>query len=60
MLRKYHPCKPVENVSYDLGVKAKRVKNWMYEGTGMTAHDLLLLVRKYDFIRKWVLEIPTE
>ena len=60
MLREHHPHKLVENVACDLGIKAKRVKNWMYEGTGMTARDLLLLMQKYDFIREWVMDAASE
>ncbi len=60
MLKKHYPTKPVAYVASDLGINRKRVDNWMFMGIGMTAFYLLLLMRKYEFIREWVDEVKFE
>ena len=37
--------------STDLDISTERVRNWYYKGTGMTALDLLRMMKKYEFIR---------
>lgn len=46
----------VKQVAFDLKIKTERVRNWYYRNTGMTALDLFLLMRCYDFIRVLVME----
>jgi hypothetical protein len=43
-----------KQVAKDLVISTERVRNWYYRSTGMTAHDLLLLMGTYDFIRDFV------
>lgn len=46
-----------KQVAKDIIVPTERVRNWYYRNTGMTALDLLLLMRKYDFIRSFIYEV---
>ncbi|MDD2966965.1 MAG: hypothetical protein PHN64_05715 [Desulfovibrionaceae bacterium] len=43
-----------KQVASDIVVPTERVRNWFYKNTGMTALDLLLLMREYKFIRQFV------
>ena len=45
-----------KQVAGDLGIYTERVRNWYYKNTGMVAYDLLLLLKKYDFIRRFFME----
>lgn len=38
----------------DLNIPTKRVHNWFYRNTGMTALDLLKMLQRYDFVRRVV------
>lgn len=50
-----------KEIAGDLNVPTKRVHNWFYRSTGMTALDLLRMMRQYGFIRKAVLSsLPRE
>lgn len=49
-----------KQVANDLMIPTERVRNWYYKGTGMTAFDLLRLMRKYEFIRNYVNQMLAE
>lgn len=49
-----------KQVASDIVVSTERVRNWFYKNTGMTALDLLLLMREYEFVRQFVTEIILE
>lgn len=36
----------------DLNIPVERARNWYYKDTGMTALDLLRMMRKYEFVRE--------
>jgi len=60
MLREHHPHKPKENIAFDLGIPHRRVKNWMYENTRMTALDLILQMQNYDSVLLCIMRIVME
>ena len=41
-----------KQVSADLDIDTERVRNWYYKNTGIVAYDLMMLQKKYDFIRR--------
>ncbi len=43
-----------KEIAGDLDVPTKRVHNWFYRNTGMTALDLLKMLKQYDFVRRAV------
>ncbi len=43
-----------KEIAGHLNVPTKRVHNWFYRNTGMTALDLLKMIRQYTFIRRAV------
>ena len=43
---------PPKQVVMDLDVPTEQVHNWYYKNIGMTAHDLMSLIRHYDLIRQ--------
>ena len=43
-----------KKAAQDLGLDVWKPHSWFYKGTGMTALDLLMLIKAYDFIRKAV------
>lgn len=43
-----------KEIAGDLNVPTKRVHNWFYRNTGMTALDLLKMIQQYNFIRQAV------
>ena len=43
-----------KQVASDLNIPAERVRNWYYRDTGMTALDLLRVMRKYEFVKQAV------
>lgn len=45
-----------KQVSKDLIIPTENVRNWYYKGTGITAYDFMILIRKYDFIKQIFLE----
>lgn len=47
---------PPKQVAMDLDISTERVRNWYYKNVGMTAHDLMSLIRHYDFIEQIVLQ----
>jgi hypothetical protein len=38
-------------VARDLNIPVERARNWYYKGTGMTAADLVKIMREYEFVR---------
>ncbi|MDD4556825.1 MAG: hypothetical protein PHE89_05835 [Alphaproteobacteria bacterium] len=54
LLKHNHPNKTAECVAANLNFKIKRVQNWIYIDTGLTAFDLLMLMQKYDCIKKMI------
>ena len=38
----------------DLNIPVERARNWYYRDTGMTALDLLKMMREYEFVRQAV------
>jgi len=36
----------------DLNIPVERARNWYYKDTGMTALDLLRMIREYEFVRQ--------
>lgn len=38
----------------DLDIPVERARNWYYKNTGMTALDLLRILREYKFVRQAV------
>lgn len=38
----------------DLNIPVERARNWYYKDTGMTALDLLKIIKEYEFIRQVV------
>lgn len=40
-----------KQVARELDISVHRAHNWYYKKTGMTALDLLWIMRKYDFVR---------
>lgn len=49
-----------KQIAGDISISTERVRNWFYKNTGMTAFDLVLLMREYDFIRSMVTDITAE
>ena len=43
-----------KEIAGDLNIPTKRVNNWFYRNTGMTALDLLKMLQRYDFVRRVV------
>lgn len=43
-----------KQVARELDISVHRVHNWYYKKTGMTALDLLWIMREYEFIRQAV------
>ncbi len=43
-----------KEIAGHLNIPTKRVHNWFYRNTGMTALDLLKMIRQYTFIRRAV------
>lgn len=41
-----------KQVARDLNIAVERARNWYYKDTGMTALDLLRMMRKYEFVRE--------
>jgi len=39
-------------VARDLNIPVERARNWYYKDTGMTALDLLRMMKKYEFVRQ--------
>ena len=52
MLR--HHGVTTKQAAQDLDLPVWRARNWYYRTTGMTALDLLRMMRTYDFIRRAV------
>lgn len=44
-----------KEIAGDLNIPTKRVHNWFYRNTGMTALDLVKMIQQYAFIRCAVL-----
>ncbi len=44
----------IKQVSDDLDISVHRAHNWYYRDTGMTAADLVKIMRKYEFVREAV------
>lgn len=55
LLIRHHGHGTVKKTARDLNIGTEHIRNWFYRNTGMTAFDLLLLIRRYDFIREWAL-----
>lgn len=43
-----------KEIAGHLNIPTKRVHNWFYRDTGMTALDLLKMLQRYDFVRRVV------
>jgi len=43
-----------KQVARELDISVHRVHNWYYKKTGMTALDLLWIMREYEFVRRAV------
>ena len=43
-----------KQVARELDISVHRVHNWYYKKTGMTALDLLWIMREYEFVRQAV------
>lgn len=56
LLRKNYPNKTAEHVATELGCKIKRVNNWIYADTGLTAFDLFALMQKLPFIKEAIIK----
>ena len=44
----------IKQAASDLDISVHRAHNWYYKKTGMTALDLLWIMREYEFVRKAV------
>ena len=44
----------IKQAARDLDLSVSRVRNWYYKKTGMTALDLLKMMREYEFVRQAV------
>jgi len=44
----------VKQAARDLDITVERPRNWYYKKTGMTALDLLWIMREYEFVRQAV------
>ena len=44
----------IKQAASDLDISVYRAHNWYYKKTGMTALDLLWIMREYEFVRKAV------
>jgi len=44
----------IKQVASDLDISVHRAHNWYYKNTGMTALDLLWIMREYEFVRQAV------
>lgn len=44
----------VKQIARDLDISVERSRNWYHKKTGMTALDLLWIMRKYEFVRQAV------
>lgn len=44
----------IKKVADDLDISVHRAHNWYYKDTGMTAVDLMKIMRKYEFVRQAV------
>ena len=44
----------IKQAASDLDISVYRAHNWYYKKTGMTALDLLWIMRKYEFVRQAV------
>ncbi len=45
-----------KQVARDLNIPVERARNWYYKDTGMTALDLLRMMKGYEFVRQAVEE----
>ena len=46
-----------KQVARDIAIPTERVRNWFYRSTRMTALDLLCLMRTYDFIKMYIMDM---
>lgn len=46
----------IKKVADDLGISVHRAHNWYYKDTGMTAVDLVKIMRKYEFVRQSIVK----
>ena len=44
----------IKQAASDLDINVHRAHNWYYKKTGMTALDLLWIMREYEFVRQAV------
>jgi hypothetical protein len=44
----------IKQAARDLDISVHRAHNWYYKGTGMTALDLLRMMREYECVRQAV------
>lgn len=44
----------IKRAASDLDITVHRAHNWYYKDTGMTALDLLWIMREYEFVRQAV------
>lgn len=44
----------VKQAARDLDISVERPRNWYHKKTGMTALDLLWIMREYEFVRQAV------
>ena len=44
----------IKQAASDLNISVHRAHNWYYKKTGMTALDLLWIMREYEFVRQAV------
>jgi len=44
----------IKQAASDLDISVHRAHNWYYKKTGMTALDLLWIMREYEFVRQAV------
>ncbi|OGU16781.1 MAG: hypothetical protein A2076_07140 [Geobacteraceae bacterium GWC2_53_11] len=41
----------IKQAARDLDISVERARNWYYKKTGMTAADLMRIMREYEFVR---------
>ena len=44
----------IKQAASDLDISVHRAHNWYYKDTGMTAADLVKIMREYEFVRQAV------
>ena len=44
----------IKQAARDLDISVARARNWYYKGTGMTAADLMRIMKEYEFVRQAV------